>query len=245
MLCKLFDSDASGHISFREFVYNLAKFGATNFDAELGFAYRLYDLDGSGSLDKDELITILREALHADLSVYGVAELKGSADQAQKCAIRELVEEVTGRTGAEMIGTKDFQMICARQPRVAAPSKFLFKTLARFSRDAARLVAALKEEQLLALITGIKRTPLRVKPGIPRFDADACAGRVYRPPLSSGVKVPPRRKSGSGPGMVKEGGAKDARPKSAPAAVGAGREKGEGAARRSEPGQARGSGADM
>ena len=31
-----------------------------SFTAEIQFAYRLYDLDGSGSLDKDEAITVLR-----------------------------------------------------------------------------------------------------------------------------------------------------------------------------------------
>ena len=51
-LVRIIDLDNGGTIGFREFVYGLSKFQVDSFDRRVQFAYRLFDLDGDGSLDK-------------------------------------------------------------------------------------------------------------------------------------------------------------------------------------------------
>ena len=149
-LCKIFDSDNSGLIGFREFVYNMAKFGNTTFAQEVAFAYRLYDLDGSGALDANECIVALREAMRSDLSQYGQRGALPKIDLAQKDSIRTLVSEVQQRRGTDEIRTAEFELMCARLPRIFLPAKFLFQYVSRMAGDATRLVTALPPDDLKA-----------------------------------------------------------------------------------------------
>ena len=157
-LCKIFDSDNSGRIGLREFVYNLSKFGHTTFAQEVAFAYRLYDLDGSGALDANECILALREAMRSDLSQYGQRGALPKTDLAQKDSIRALVDEVQQRRGTDEIRMAEFELMCARLPRIFLPAKFLFQCVSRMAGNATRLVAALPPDDLKA--RRFRRAPL-------------------------------------------------------------------------------------
>lgn len=66
-LFKMFDSDGDGTIDSREFLVSMANLVATSKDQKVRFAFDVFDVDGSGSISRDELIKILK-ATHAHLA---------------------------------------------------------------------------------------------------------------------------------------------------------------------------------
>jgi hypothetical protein len=92
-----------------------------SFSQEVKFAYRLFDLDGSGALDKSEAVTVLRDAMRSDLSQYGQRGALPKVDMSQKDSIRALVDEISNRTGTDEIGISEFEVRALSQvfPRSA------------------------------------------------------------------------------------------------------------------------------
>ena len=74
------------------------------------FAYRLFDLDGSGALDKSEAVTVLRDAMRSDLSQYGQRGALPKVDLSQKDSIRALVDEISNRSGMDEIRLAEFEV---------------------------------------------------------------------------------------------------------------------------------------
>ena len=73
------------------------------------FAYRLFDLDGSGALDKSEAVTVLRDAMRSDMSQYGQRGALPKVDMSQKDSIRALVDEISNRSGNGEIHLAEFE----------------------------------------------------------------------------------------------------------------------------------------
>ena len=73
---SILDEDRSGEIDFREFVVSLWNYCSFNKTALIMFAFDLYDLDGSGTIELDEAHTVLRD-------LYGSGD-KGMAGHAQR-----------------------------------------------------------------------------------------------------------------------------------------------------------------
>ena len=88
-----------------------------SFTQEVKFAYRLFDLDGSGALDQNEAVTVLRDAMRSDLSQYGQRGALPKIDMSQKDSIRALVDEISSRTGTGDIQIGEFEV---RTPLEAA-----------------------------------------------------------------------------------------------------------------------------
>ena len=126
------------------------------------FAYRLFDLDGSGALDKSEAVTVLRDAMRSDLSQYGQRGALPKIDLSQKDSIRALVDEISSRTDSGEIHIGEFevrprqrgllvglavthgfaaQMMCSRMPRIYQPAKYLFLLMHKTSKEAFRAVS--------------------------------------------------------------------------------------------------------
>jgi len=74
------------------------------------FAYRLFDLDGSGALDQNEAVTVLRDAMRSDLSQYGQRGALPKIDLSQKDSIRALVDDISSRTGTGDIQIGEFEV---------------------------------------------------------------------------------------------------------------------------------------
>eukprot|EP00163_Fabomonas_tropica_P030204 TRINITY_DN6738_c0_g1_i2.p1 TRINITY_DN6738_c0_g1~~TRINITY_DN6738_c0_g1_i2.p1 ORF type:complete len:194 (-),score=46.86 TRINITY_DN6738_c0_g1_i2:230-811(-) len=63
-LFRLFDENGDGDINFREFVCGLSVFCKKGtFEEKLHFSFNVYDLDGDGRIDKDEMTQIIKATL--------------------------------------------------------------------------------------------------------------------------------------------------------------------------------------
>ncbi|KAG5181716.1 yellow cameleon 2.60 [Tribonema minus] len=79
MMLKV-DIDGNGSISFDEFVIMMRKCEVeTDFDREITEAFKVFDKDGSGSIDKEELTAIMK-GLGANLSDQEIELLVREAD---------------------------------------------------------------------------------------------------------------------------------------------------------------------
>ena len=51
----IFDTDKSGSINFREFLFSMLRNLKGSSEEKLGWAFRMYDMDGNGSISLDEM----------------------------------------------------------------------------------------------------------------------------------------------------------------------------------------------
>lgn len=158
-LVRIFDLDDSGSVGLREFVYGLAKFDDRSFEARVAFAYRLFDLDGDGRLDRSELLMALSNAMRCDMSQYKTLKTTKTfnvrraprvyeADPDFACpggeaALRREVEEIARRLGQDSMGYTEFQMLVSRFPRLFAPCKRLYDRLSDYAPRANRVIKSL------------------------------------------------------------------------------------------------------
>ena len=56
---RTFDADGSGSVNFKEFVVGLCVSGSTDLETKLKWAFTVYDIDGNGYIDKDEMRHII------------------------------------------------------------------------------------------------------------------------------------------------------------------------------------------
>ncbi|WAR22998.1 HPCL1-like protein [Mya arenaria] len=56
---RTFDHDRSGTVNFKEFLVGLHVSGSSNLDTKLRWAFKMYDINGNGMIDKDEMKTIV------------------------------------------------------------------------------------------------------------------------------------------------------------------------------------------
>eukprot|EP00002_Diphylleia_rotans_P007636 TRINITY_DN17296_c0_g1_i1.p1 TRINITY_DN17296_c0_g1~~TRINITY_DN17296_c0_g1_i1.p1 ORF type:complete len:185 (+),score=53.75 TRINITY_DN17296_c0_g1_i1:68-622(+) len=95
LVFKTLDENQSGTIGFDEFIMFLSTVTRGNLDEKLEFAFNLYDLDGSGTISKEELLQIVR-------SLYSVATATGkpvpqvSAEDFTETILKELDENGDG-----------------------------------------------------------------------------------------------------------------------------------------------------
>lgn len=195
---KIFDLDDSGEVGFREFVYGLSKFGGTSFDGTVQFAYRMFDLDGDGSLDKHELLMAMRSALTVDLSQYTamssarVRRRGGSTDprfsnvllQSSAPDVGSLKDEVEGiarRLGRARMGMDEFQMLVSRFPKLFVPAQFLYACMHEHSGVAIEVMKGIGSAGTDELLKSLGRHGVR---GGNAFSDRSQKGRVYNmPPL--------------------------------------------------------------
>ena len=170
-LVRIFDLDNSGAIGFREFVYGLSKFQTDTFERRVQFAYRLFDLDGDGSLDKHELTKAMRAALDADCAQYDLrpeqqtvklpmrARVKpyNPTVMGKPSALQEEVERMARNMGKRTMGIDEFRLLVSRFPQIFQPPEVLYRLMHLYSRDAAKVISHLPPPQVKRLMEGLGR----------------------------------------------------------------------------------------
>lgn len=65
---RTFDSDCSGFIDFKEFMYSLSTTSRGSLEEKLEWAFKIYDVDGDGYVTKHEMESIIRSVykMYAD-----------------------------------------------------------------------------------------------------------------------------------------------------------------------------------
>ena len=170
-LVRIFDLDNSGAIGFREFVYGLSKFQTDTFERRVQFAYRLFDLDGDGSLDKHELTKAMRAALDADCAQYDLRPEQQTVKLPMRARVKpynptvmgkpselqEEVERMARNMGKRTMGIDEFRLLVGRFPQIFQPPEVLYRLMHLYSRDAAAVISHLPPPQVKRLMEGLGR----------------------------------------------------------------------------------------
>ena len=170
-LVRIIDLDNGGTIGFREFVYGLSKFQVDSFDRRVQFAYRLFDLDGDGSLDKHELMAAAKATLETDKKQYSTLpthhrikmpmrarprpydpQVKGNPAE-----LREELERMTRNMGSKRMGFSEFQLLVARFPQIFQPAEMLYRLMNVNSADAGVVVSSMTDNELKRLMQSLGR----------------------------------------------------------------------------------------
>lgn len=108
----IFDFDASGEISFEEFVMSLWNYCTLTKSSLIMFAFDLYDADSSGIVEMDEMELLLRD-------VYGSAFEKSRLAQ----QILEKIKKMTGAASRDCeISVDRFAAFCRNHPGLLFPA---------------------------------------------------------------------------------------------------------------------------
>merc|ERR1719446_1987739 len=75
---RVFDMDESNTIELKEFIVVLSRYTTAAKSEKLKFAFMMFDEDGSGFIEKDELINMLQASFV--IEGYNAAELEDRAD---------------------------------------------------------------------------------------------------------------------------------------------------------------------
>ena len=217
-LVRIFDLDNSGQVGFREYVYGLSKFTGDDFDTIIEFAYRLFDLDGDGTLDKNELYQALKSALSVDPSKYTLRPPKSRRvvkgvrlqvkpkvrrslrDQSSKgdvwsknvradAQLKKEVEDLAGRR--PFLTYLDFQVIVSHQPRLLQAAKYLYAAMQSNSEVASEIVESMSASAETKLLASLGRE----KSSSPFWDKPGRSGSGGRTPKADKAPATPSRLS--------------------------------------------------
>jgi Ca2+-binding EF-hand superfamily protein len=106
-----FDGDASQEIDFAEFVHGLhAMSSRATLDEKAKFCFKVYDADGNGEIDRQELRTILMHSLRANA--------RGKMTEEQMLQLVDRAYDRMDRNGDGGISFTEFRNEAAKNPTI-------------------------------------------------------------------------------------------------------------------------------
>lgn len=106
-----FDNNGDGQVNFKEFVQGLSIFSHKgSVEEKLAFSFRLYDMDGDGSIDKNELFDMLKAIMFDNLQI-------DLSEEQLRVLVEHTFDEVD-TNGDGQISYEEYREICMKQPSI-------------------------------------------------------------------------------------------------------------------------------
>jgi len=126
---ELFDVDKSGNVELKEFVVGLSNYTSASKQDKLKFAFMMFDEDGSGFIERHELVKILKSTFRQDQAAAWEVDFEQKATDI-------LIGLGLGPDGR--ISYEKFMELAKTQPNLLYPALQIEKAVpAKFSIDAA------------------------------------------------------------------------------------------------------------
>jgi len=104
-----FDSDKSGKISFKEFCIGMSVFCTkSSTEEKLKFTFKLYDIDGSGTIDENELAQLLKSAINGQLEL---------SDEQISMLVKATISQVD-KDGSGSISFQEYKTMVTEHPEI-------------------------------------------------------------------------------------------------------------------------------
>eukprot|EP01124_Arcella_intermedia_P028328 TRINITY_DN5730_c0_g1_i8.p1 TRINITY_DN5730_c0_g1~~TRINITY_DN5730_c0_g1_i8.p1 ORF type:complete len:619 (+),score=154.29 TRINITY_DN5730_c0_g1_i8:76-1932(+) len=104
---KIFDENSDGTISFKEFCVSLAVYSRGSREEKMKFSFQVYDMDKSGSIEKDEM-------LHYLMNHYKCSGLEEEKTKAQN--ITDIIFSKYDENQDGKLSFKEFSCACEAEP---------------------------------------------------------------------------------------------------------------------------------
>jgi len=115
----LFDINSDRVVNFEEFVKGMAIFHGNDLDKKIDFSFRLYDLDGNGYIDRQELLGMLQASL-LENCFFGLSET-------QLKNIIDYTFEHVDANHDERISREEYKALVTKYPSALEDFKLVFK----------------------------------------------------------------------------------------------------------------------
>jgi serine/threonine-protein phosphatase 2B regulatory subunit len=132
---KLFDSDHSGRLELKEFIVGLSNYTSAAKTDKLKFAFMMFDEDGSGFIERAELVRILKSTFRADPTTVQTADKINQANLDLEARATAILTDLDLPVNGSMSYDK-FMELAKTQPNLLYPAMRIEKTVpAAFSID--------------------------------------------------------------------------------------------------------------
>jgi len=139
---RLFDADSSGRLELKEFIVGLSNYTSAAKTDKLKFAFMMFDEDGSGFIERPELVRILKSTFRTDPSTAGGDPndpVKKQMEQQQQVDLETRATAILTDLGLPAHGAMSydkFMELAKTQPNLLYPAMRIEKTVpAAFSID--------------------------------------------------------------------------------------------------------------
>jgi serine/threonine-protein phosphatase 2B regulatory subunit len=132
---RLFDADNSGRLELKEFIVGLSNYTSAAKTDKLKFAFMMFDEDGSGFIERHELVRILKSTFRVDPSAeQNVEKMNQATADLDNRATAILTDLGLPPNGS--ISYDKFMELAKTQPNLLYPAMRIEKTVPdRFSID--------------------------------------------------------------------------------------------------------------